>query len=88
VGKPELKKESINLQEYSFKDADLNDEEYDILSEHFKDYIDVIQLGNGKYRVKAKEYVGNITIPCLNFPRMLAYASDLEPFRKEDILNT
>ncbi|HYT45519.1 MAG TPA: hypothetical protein VEP90_24550, partial [Methylomirabilota bacterium] len=47
-----------------------------------------IQLGNGKYRVKAKEYVGNITIPCLNFPRMLAYASDLEPFRKEDILNT
>ncbi len=55
MGKPELKKESINLQEYSFKDADLNDEEYDILSEHFKDYIDVIQLGNGKYRVKAKE---------------------------------
>jgi hypothetical protein len=88
-----LKKESVHLQEYSFKDADLNEEEYDILSKHFKDYVDIIELGNGKYRIKSKQYIGNITIPShiihiepkieqLNFFSMLYYAED--PFKHQD----
>jgi 5-methylcytosine-specific restriction enzyme subunit McrC len=88
-----LKRKSIYLQEYDSEDADLNEEEYDILSKHFKDFVDIIELGNGKYRIKSKQYIGNIIIPShiihiepkiekLNFPSMLYYAE--EPFKQQD----
>jgi 5-methylcytosine-specific restriction enzyme subunit McrC len=90
-----LKRQRIELQEYSSRDVTLPEEEFSILSEQFKEYIDLIELGNQRFRIKAKQYVGNIIIPSysimiypkivkLNFPYMISVAYDLEPFREED----
>jgi 5-methylcytosine-specific restriction enzyme subunit McrC len=85
----------IPLQEYDEIDTCLTDEEYSILSSRFKNEIGVIELGNSRYRIKAKQYVGNIIIPHhkitinpkidkLNYLYMLPYAYDLEFFKKDD----
>lgn len=85
----------IPLHEYEGIDEEVSREEFDILKEHFENYIDIIEIGNGKYRIKATQYIGNIILPQhiiiidpkikdLNFSYMLSYVYDLDPFRKED----
>jgi 5-methylcytosine-specific restriction enzyme subunit McrC len=85
----------ITFEEYSHRDEEITSEEYDILSEQFKKYIEIIEIGNGKYRIKTTQYIGNIVLPehiiiinpkikNLNFSYMLSYVYDLDPFQKED----
>lgn len=90
-----MNRRSIVLQEYDSEDVILSEEEYTILTTRFKERIDIVERGNRRFRVRAKQYVGNIIIPSysisiypkiekLNFPYMMSVAYDLEPFRNED----
>lgn len=65
------------------------------MSTEYKNQIDLIELGNGKCRIKTTQYVGTIVLPnhvivinpkvqYLNFAYMLSYVHDLDPFQVED----
>jgi 5-methylcytosine-specific restriction enzyme subunit McrC len=90
----------IVLSEYDNKIVgDMTEEEYDILRKSFNTCLETTYIGEGKYNVKAKEYVGNIVLPqhvilinpkfkWLNLGYMLSevYEIDPDPFGKEDLL--
>ena len=52
-------KNQIVLKEYDQIDEELSSKEFDILSNEYKNQIDLIELGNGKCRVKATQYRNN-----------------------------
>lgn len=75
----------------------ITEEEYTILSNSFNKYVETINIGNGKCRIKAREFVGNIDLPQhvilinskfnrLNLGYMLSEVYEIDPFRKEDLL--
>ncbi len=88
-------KKQVTLKEYEQIDEELSSKEFDILSDQYKNQIDLIELGNDKYRIKASQYVGIIVLPnhiiiinpkiqYVNFAYMLSYVHKLDPFRAED----
>ena len=91
-------KTPIVLSEYDNKIiGDMTEEEYDILRNSFNTCLETTYIGEGKYKIKAKEYVGNIILPQhvilinpkfnhLNLGYMLSEVYEIDPFGKEDLL--
>lgn len=86
--------EYITIQEYEEKIEKLTENEFHVLREKFNKYVDIDRLGDGKYRIRATKYVGNITLPdhqiiispkigTVNFSYMLSSVYGFS-FRKED----
>lgn len=87
--------EYITLQEYEERVDEFTENEFRVLSETFKKYIEIDRLAEGKHRIRATQFVGNIILPnhhiiispkigILNFSYMLSNVYDLNLFRKED----
>lgn len=88
--------ESITIPEYEESIEELTEDEFYILKEKFEDYINIDRLAEGKYRIRATKYVGNITLPnhriiivpkigTMNFSYIVSSVYGFN-FRKEDFL--
>ena len=80
----------VHLREYESKEVRLTEEEFQILRNDFNQKIAVYQIENGRFKVAAKQHVGNLVlpnhvfiinpkIPNLNFFLMLFFTYNLNP---------
>ena len=83
-------REVVHLQEYESKEIRLTEEEFQILKNDFWPKITVYQIENGRFKITAKQFVGNRVLPKhvfiinpkilnLNFFLMLFFTYNLTP---------